>query len=166
MQLVRVVALVAATMTTGLIAGLFYAYACSVMIALRRADDRTFIDVMQRISKAIQNGWFALSFVGAFVFTALAAVLYLIAGEPLILLFVTAAFAAYLVCLVITFSGNIPLNNRLDAAGPADRIADPAAVRQRFEAPWVRLNTARTLASTVAFGCLCMALALRAVEST
>ncbi|EQD82634.1 hypothetical protein N599_29655 [Saccharopolyspora erythraea D] len=71
------VALIAATITTGLIAGLFYAFACSVMPALRGTDARTFIDVMQRVNRAILNGWFAAAFAGAFLLTAQAAVLHI-----------------------------------------------------------------------------------------
>lgn len=158
--LVRGATLVAATMTMGLVTGLFYAYACSVMIGLRRTDDRTFIDVMQRINVAIQNGWFALSFIGAFVFTSLAAVLHLRGGERSTLLPVSAALVFYLVALVITFRVNIPLNNELDKAGQPDRIIDPGVVRERFETAWVRWNIARAVLCTGAFGCLCWALIL------
>jgi uncharacterized membrane protein len=49
------VVLVAATVTMGLIAGLFYAYACSVMLGLRQTDARTFVYAMQRINVAILN---------------------------------------------------------------------------------------------------------------
>lgn len=44
-----------ATAGMGLLAGLFYAYACSVMPGLGRADDRTLVDAMQQIDKAIEN---------------------------------------------------------------------------------------------------------------
>jgi hypothetical protein len=44
-----------ATLTTGLMAGVYYAYACSVMLGLARTSDRTFIDVMRQINVAIQN---------------------------------------------------------------------------------------------------------------
>ena len=71
LALFRGVALVAATMTTGLMAGLFYAFACSVMLGLNRTDDRTFVGAMQRINVAILNAWFLVSFVGALVFTIL-----------------------------------------------------------------------------------------------
>jgi hypothetical protein len=46
--------LLAAALTTGLMVGLFYAYACSVMPALRRLDDRTFV-VMQRIQREMDR---------------------------------------------------------------------------------------------------------------
>ncbi|WP_231935211.1 anthrone oxygenase family protein [Micromonospora viridifaciens] len=54
---------------------------------------------------------------------------------------------------------NVPLNEQLDRAGPGD---DPAAVRGRFEASWVRWNLARTVTSVAAFGCLIGGLLARA----
>jgi len=159
MEPVRVVALVLATLTMGLIAGLFYAYACSVMLALGKTDDRVFIEVMQRVNSSIQNGWFALSFIGAALFTAASVVLNIGSGNTGRLVLVSVALVLYLVAFGITVRGNIPLNVQLDAAGPAARIADPAAARARFERPWVRLHLARTLFTIGAFVVLCVALA-------
>ncbi|MGH3875241.1 MAG: hypothetical protein ACRDSR_27715 [Pseudonocardiaceae bacterium] len=53
--------LVAATLATGLLAGLFYAFAVAVMIGLHRVDDRTFVGAMQQINVGIQDGWFFIS---------------------------------------------------------------------------------------------------------
>ena len=66
-----------ATVTMGLMAGLFSAFAYSVMPGLGQTDGRTFVDAMQRINVAILNGWFFIIFIGAMVFTALAGVLHL-----------------------------------------------------------------------------------------
>src|SRR2546430_1686247 len=71
------VALVAATITTGLIAGLFFAFACAVMPALGRSSDRTFVEAMQKINVAILNGWFMLCFLGSLFLGILAVVLHL-----------------------------------------------------------------------------------------
>jgi uncharacterized membrane protein len=158
--LIRGAALVAATITMGLMAGLFYAYACSVMPGLSRTDDRTFVSAMQRINVAIINGWFLPGFLGAFVFTALAAALHLRGNARDALPWIAAAVLLYGVVLVVTFRFNIPLNDTLVAAGEPDRIADLAAVRERFEATWVRWNIARAVASTAALGCLTWALVL------
>jgi uncharacterized membrane protein len=158
--LFRGVVLVAATMTVGLIAGLFYAYACSVMIGLGRASDRTFVEAMQRINTAILNGWFFVCFLGALVLTILAAVLHLSEGRRPVLPWIVAAIVLYGATLVITAAVNVPLNNVLDAAGAPDRIADLAAVREHFETTWVRWNLARAVTSTAAFGCLTWALVL------
>lgn len=39
--------LAAATVATGLVAGVYYAFACSVMLGLGASGDRTFIEAMQ-----------------------------------------------------------------------------------------------------------------------
>ncbi|MFJ6141165.1 DUF1772 domain-containing protein [Kitasatospora sp. NPDC092286] len=160
MELSRVIALVAATVTTGLTAGLFYAYACSVMPALREAEDRTFIEVMQRVNVAILNGWFMLGFVGALLCTGAAVALHVPADGRHVLPAVVAALVFYVAALGVTRRINIPLNDALAAAGTPPRIGDPAAVRGRFEARWVRWNVARALLCTAALGCLCWALVL------
>ena len=49
-------ALLLATITTGLMSGVYASYAFSVMPGLRGVDDRTFVDVMQRFNVAIGPG--------------------------------------------------------------------------------------------------------------
>lgn len=146
-----------ATVTSGLVAGLFYAFACSVMLGLRRVDDRAFIEVMQRINVAILNGWFAACFVGAPLLTLIALLLDPFDGRPLSLP-LAAALAIHIAALAITFRANIPLNNALEAAGPPAQITDPAQVRHSFEKPWVRWNLIRAIACTAAFALLCWSL--------
>src|ERR687889_2616758 len=67
--------LIGATITNGLMAGLFAAYSYAVMPGLARAGDRTFVEAMQQTNAAILNGWFGICFGGALVFAAAAAVL-------------------------------------------------------------------------------------------
>ncbi len=43
-------ALIATTVTTGLVAGLFYANSISVMLGLKRTDDQTCVNAMQQIN--------------------------------------------------------------------------------------------------------------------
>jgi uncharacterized membrane protein len=153
------VSLIAATITTGLMAGLFAAFAYAVMPALKGADDRTFVDVMQRINATIVNGWFMVSFVGALVFAALSAFLAWRGGGPA-LPWIICGLALYLVVFVITGTVNVPLNDRLTAAGDPGSIADLAGVRERFESVWVTWNVIRAFASSAAFGCFTWALAV------
>jgi len=159
-ELLRGATLIGATVTTGLMAGLFYSFAYSVMPGLHRSDDRTFVTAMQRINVAILNGWFAIIFGGALVLTAAATVLHVRGDGRSVLPWVAAALVLYVAALAITFGVNVPLNNALAAAGDPDRIADFAAVRERFETAWVRWNIARTVACMAAFGCLTWALVL------
>jgi uncharacterized membrane protein len=159
-ELTRGASLIAATVTMGLMAGLFFAWAQGVMTGLHRSSDRTFVEAVQQMNVAILNGWFALVFGGAAVFTVLAGVLYLRADARSVLPWVVAAFVLYLLVLIITFAVNVPLNDQLEAAGPVDRITDLAAVRARFETTWVRWNIVRAVLNTAAFGCLAWALIL------
>ena len=162
MDAVRAMSLIAATMSMGLMAGVFGLYAHTIMPGLGRTDDRTFVGAFQALDRAIINPWFlAGGFVGALVFTALAAVLHVPADRRSVLPWIAVALILYLVVFVITIGVNVPLNDAIKAAGDPDRIADPAMVRERFdEARWVAWNNVRTLASTAAFGCLAWALVL------
>ena len=121
----------------------------------------TFAGAFQQIDRAIINPWFFVSFFGALGFTALAAVLRLAADERSALLWIGGAFVLYLAVVVITLGINVPLNDEIKEAEEPDRIADLAAVRERFhEARWVGWNLFRAVASTVAFCCLAWALVL------
>lgn len=154
----RTVTLLAATLAAGLNAGLFYTYFFSVMPGLGSADDRTFVSAMQWLNVRILNGWFALAFVGTPVLIVLAAAVYLGADSRAALPWILAALTFAVLTLLITFAVNVPLNNQLAAAGEPDQIADLGAVRQRFEAAWVRWNTLRAATSVATFACLAWAL--------
>lgn len=160
MAVLRTLTLIGATLATGLCAGLFYSYACSVMPGLAKVDDRAFVDTMQRINVAILNGWFMLTFLGALLLVVAAGVLQWRGGDRTVLLWIGAAAVLYLAVLVITGAVNVPLNDRLAAAGDPYRLTDPAAVRAAFEDTWVRWNLARAVTGTAAFACLTWALTL------
>jgi uncharacterized membrane protein len=161
LRLSQAAALVAATMAVGLMAGVFALYAHAIMPGLGETDDRTFVDAFQAIDNAIINPLFIPTFAGALVFTALAAALHLgETGRP-VLPWIAAALVLYLTAFVITVGVHVPRNNDLKAAGEPDRIADLAAVRERFdEDRWVRWNIVRAVAATAAFGSLAWALVL------
>jgi uncharacterized membrane protein len=157
MEALQGVSLVAATLTMGLMAGVFSLYSHAIMPGLRRTDDRTFVGAFQAIDTAIINVWFLPAFFGALALTALAAALHL--GEGSVLPWVLAAFVLYLISFVITIRVNVPLNNAIKAAGKPDEISDLAGVRRRFdEDRWSRMNLVRAIATTVALGCLAWAL--------
>src|SRR5215469_5353787 len=159
MEVLRSVALIAATMTMGLMAGVFALYANTIMPGLRRTDDRTFVGAFQSIDKAIINPLFMACFFRALLFTGLAAVLHLDADNRPVLPWLAAAFLLYMAAVVISVAANVPLNDALRAAGDPDRIGDLREVRRRFsESRWAAWNLVRALASVVAFGCLAWAL--------
>jgi uncharacterized membrane protein len=159
MDALRVGALLAATVSMGLVAGVFGLYAHTIMPGLGRTDDRTFVGAFQAIDRAIINPWFiGGGFFGALVLTIVAAATQL-GRDPLA--WIAAALVLYLATVGITMAVNVPRNDAIKAAGDPDGIADLAAVRARFdEARWRRWNLVRVAASTVAFALLAWALVL------
>jgi uncharacterized membrane protein len=141
----------AATVATGLIAGVYYIFACCVMPALARSDDRVYVEVMRDINDVIQNPVFLLGFLGAPLLSGWSA--WQLRGQPY-RWWVWAGCAAYAVGFLTTFAVNIPLNDDLAA------MTDPAAARDHFEDPWVAWNLVRAVLSTVALACLARALVL------
>ena len=158
-MVLRALTLLAATITMGLAAGAFALYAHTIMPGLKKTDDHTFVAAFQSIDRAIINPWFmAGAFVGALLFTLLAALAHL--GQDA-LPWIAAALVLYLVAFVITIAVNVPLNDAIKAAGDPDRIRDLAGVRERFhEARWAAWNLVRVATSLGAFGCLAWALVL------
>ncbi|MGW0932632.1 anthrone oxygenase family protein [Streptomyces sp. NPDC002644] len=162
METARSLVLVAATVTTGLVAGLFHGFSIAVMPGLARGDDRTLVDVMRRINVAILNGWFLAGYVGALLLDVASLVLVLLDdGSRAAVLPVAVATALYLAAVVLTARVNIPLNNALEQAGADSGPAAAAAARRRFEQPWVRANHGRTVLCTLALTALCWALVVQ-----
>jgi uncharacterized membrane protein len=160
-QMLTGAVLLAATITTGLAAGVFGLYSHTIMPGLHRTDDRTFVGAFQELDRAIINPWFMASFFGALVLTGLAAALQLGQSDRRPLPWIAIAFVLYLITVIITMAVNVPLNDAIKAAGDPDRITDLAEVRRNFnEAKWTTWNYVRVALSTSAFGFLAVALLL------
>lgn len=135
-------------------AGLFYAYSCSVNPGLQRLSDAGYLAAMQSINRAILNPVFLGVFLGTALLLPFATWFSYGAGPNLRFWLLLGAAACYLLgTFGVTMFGNVPLNEALDAfplenAGP-DQLA---AQRTRFEAPWNRLHALRTVAAVLAFG--------------
>nr|WP_042186390.1 anthrone oxygenase family protein [Kibdelosporangium sp. MJ126-NF4]CEL17245.1 integral-membrane protein [Kibdelosporangium sp. MJ126-NF4]CTQ91525.1 integral-membrane protein [Kibdelosporangium sp. MJ126-NF4] len=150
-----------ATLTVGLMAGFFFAFAILVMPSLGKVDDRAFVVTMQKINEGVQNGAFMFAFLGAFVFTGAAAIVHHRAGYRAAARWIIAAMLLYVVALALTIGGNVPLNDKLAGAGDPAVIADFAAARAAFdEGAWNALNAARTIACMLSLLALVPAIAL------
>jgi uncharacterized membrane protein len=149
------ITLVAATLLTGLMAGLYFAFSIAVMPGLARCDDRTFVEAMQAVNQRILNAWFGLAFAGAPLVILVAGALHLGDDATPLVFWTLAAFLLYALTLGITFRVNVPLNDVLEAADGEAQVA-----RERFERRWVRWNRVRTLLCTAALGCLAWVLVL------
>jgi uncharacterized membrane protein len=153
----RASTLLAATITMGLVAGVFALYAHTIMPGLRKTGDRTFVAAFQQIDRAIINPWFMTAFGGALVLTLLAGIANRGTGA---LPWIAVAFGLYLVAVIVTIAVNVPLNDAIKAAGDPNHI-DVAQVRAQFqETRWAAWNLLRVATTTPAFGLLAWALVL------
>lgn len=150
MDSITLIALVLTTVLTGLSAGFFYAWSCSVMPGLAKTDDHTFINAMQTINTAMLNPAFAVRFFGPLVGLPICMILVWQSGTNAALITIFGALIAYAATFVVTMTRNQPMNLELEAAGAFAVIAHPRDTRTYFEGPWVRWNHARTIASILA----------------
>ncbi|MEU8783675.1 anthrone oxygenase family protein [Streptomyces sp. NPDC048637] len=166
MRALQTATLLVATLGAGLMAGLFAAFAYAVMPGLARSADRTFVQAMQNINRAIINGWFLLPFLLPVPLLILATVLAWNGHGRVALPWVLAALVLYMAGFFVTSGVNVPLNNALDKADIASGKGDTGdddrdrAARAAFEGRWVTWNIVRALLHTAAFGVLACALLL------
>ncbi|MCW9705515.1 DUF1772 domain-containing protein [Fodinibius salsisoli] len=149
METIKLIILIGMVTFTGLTAGLFFAWSCSVMPGLSRVPDRVFITAMQSMNRAIQNPLFFSIFFGAALLLPLSS--YLFHGVALVFELLVGATIVYWVGVIgVTISGNVPLNNKLESFQLASVSEDDMfKIREGFESRWNRLNHVRTIASTV-----------------
>jgi uncharacterized membrane protein len=146
------ITLLIAAFTTALIAGLFYAYSCSVNAGLGKLPDAGYMAAMQSINREILNPLFFMSFMGTLIVLPVST--WLQYSNPVSTRFYLM-LAATLVYTIGTFGvtmlGNVPLNNALD--GFNLQSASPEMIHQQrelFEKPWNRLHSIRTVANAIA----------------
>jgi uncharacterized membrane protein len=163
MEALRTVTLVGATVTLGLIAGVFGLYAIAIMPGLGATDDRTFVRAFQAIDRAIITPLFLTLFFAPLVLAGAGLALHLGGPREPALPWIATAFALYFATVAITLAINVPLN---DAIKAAEDLAEDRSIRARFhEAKWIRWNVVRTLACAIAFACLAWALVLHGRSS-
>lgn len=146
-----------AALGSGLVAGVFFAFAAFVLSALARLEAPSGIAAMQSITAAIKSPLFLVVFFGT---AALAGVLGIAAplkwSEPgagwLLLgalLFLNGPFG-------VTLLKNLPLNNKLAATKPGS--ADGARFWEEFRAVWGLWNHVRWIGALGAAASFIMAM--------
>lgn len=145
--------LVISALLTGLSAGLFYSYSCSVNLGLNKLPDAEYLRAMQQINKAILNPAFFASFMGSVLVLILASWLSYSLQHAFQLKMLLTATSIYIVgVLGITIFGNVPLNDAL-ANFDISTATSGEIARHRilFEQPWNNLHTVRTCCAFAAF---------------
>lgn len=149
-----------ALFSTGLSAGLFYAWAVSVIPGTRRIADHSYVDTMQQINRAILNPGFFAIFFGAMVLMLWSAYLEFRTDMGSSFYFTLAAFIVYALGTVgVTAAGNVPLNEALDLIELNQLGAEELKItRQTYETKWNRLHNVRTVFSVISFVLLLLAI--------
>lgn len=147
MNSVLIPVMVGLAITSGLLAGFFFAWWCSSMIGLRNVSDPVFVETMQEINRVLPNGRFAVPFFAPVILAPICAYLAFGSGEITTGWWCVGATILSAVTFVITAAANVPLNNALEEAGRED----DSAARAAFEGPWTRWNNLRTATSILAF---------------
>jgi uncharacterized membrane protein len=146
-------ALAIATVLVGLSAGFFFTYEASVTLALADVSDVTYVEAFQAVNDTVRNPAFGLVFFGSIPAIAIAIAVNWtsVSTAPRVLL--GAALPLYLAGLIVTGTGNVPLNEDLADPG-ALTPAVAAEARAGFEDSWNQLNLLRALAIGTSFAAL------------
>jgi uncharacterized membrane protein len=149
---VRALSLGGATLTTGLVAGVFYAYSVSVDPGLAAQSDASYVATMQEINERIQNPLFFASFIGAVLFLLAALVVHLPRLRSSRFLLISLACLLYIGGgFLLTAFINVPMNDQLATVDPEAPALVLSRAREAYEGPWDFWNGVRTIFSTVAF---------------
>ncbi|NZD62012.1 DUF1772 domain-containing protein [Rhizobium sp. WYCCWR 11290] len=132
---------------SGAIFGFFYAWVCSTMWGLDRADPRVAIAAMQAMNASVRNAVFFPAFFLTPVILGLTAAAAHFSGRGAAAFWFGAAAAVYLVFgLMLTFT----VNEALAATTVPGDIAAAREIWRDYSPRWQVWNQARALASGIA----------------
>ena len=149
----------ASALGTAMVAGVFFAFSTFVMSGLDRAGTAHAVPAMQGINLAAVRPPLMLLLFGTLILLLTSAgALMVDRGWSLVTGLAITAFLIYGAgVVVVTASGNVPLNNRLARSldGGAAAAAWPA-----YAGPWTRLNHLRTVTAALSAGLMLVTLVL------
>jgi len=137
-----------AALSSGLIAGVYFAFSGFIMQAFRKIDTTQFIAAMNAINETILRSLFMPLFFGSSLISVLLIIVAIAnwdeAGSELTLIAGAIYFVGMFVCTVLF---NVPLNNTLAKIDP-DSV-DAHHVCSRYLKTWTKWNHLRTVSSLV-----------------
>jgi len=152
------VAVFAAAIGSGLVAGIFFAFSTFVMAGLARLPASQGVAAMNHINVTVINPAFMTAFMGM---TGLSLALGIGAlfwwSEPGAKLVFAASLLYFFGCFGVTMVFNVPLNNRLASVS----VAESAALWARYLKVWTMWNHVRTIAPMLASALFVAAQVLR-----
>lgn len=147
-----------AVLTTGMMAGIVFAYANSVMPGLRKAEDRTFVLAIRHLTSSVANPLFLIISNGALLAQIGFIVVAVLMQQSSQIVLGSIALIFYIATLLITFLGNLPLNKAIISAELPASDAKWNELRVRFESSWTLLNNLRTITCILSVSTLIVAL--------
>jgi uncharacterized membrane protein len=143
------ITLIITAITTALMAGLFFAWSCSVTPGLARVSTPEYLAAFQSMNRAILNPVFMVCFMGTVILLPLSTYQQYSQPVSISFWFFLIASVLYIVGVFgVTMAGNVPLNDMLDKFQmQGASLESMEALRNKFEAPWNKLNMIRTFSS-------------------
>ena len=142
--------LVVSAALCGLMAGFFFAYSVSVVLALETLSGSEYIPVMQEINEKVLNIVFGAVFFGA-VIVPIGGIVLLVLWETWTTQYGRLFLAGTIIYLIgtflVTIRIHIPMNNRIATWSSTSPPNEWATVRAR----WRRWNHVRAAAAVVSF---------------
>ncbi|MEM9052040.1 MAG: anthrone oxygenase family protein [Bacteroidota bacterium] len=137
---------------TGLSAGLFYAWQVSVIPGTMKINHLNYLETMQSINREILNPRFFLIFFGPILLLAVGSALSYSSPKIVLVLMILATLTYLLGTFGITVTGNVPLNEQLEAMNLSEMSTDKLAkYRAEYETEWNKFHTWRTVAAVLSF---------------
>ena len=142
--------LVVSAVLGGLMAGFFFAYSASVVLALRTLSASEYTTVMQEINEKVLNVVFGVVFFGAVVVPIGSAIIVVLLEYWTTLsgqLFLAGVIVYLVGTFLVTARIHIPMNDHIATWSPMSPPDEWATVQAR----WGRWNHVRTTAAAVSF---------------
>ncbi|MEA3411159.1 MAG: anthrone oxygenase family protein [Pseudomonadota bacterium] len=137
-----------AALSSGLIAGVYFAFSGFIMQAFRKIDATQSIAAMNAINKTILHSLFMPLFFGSSIVSVVLIIFAFVhwgeTGAEVTLVAGAVYFVGMFVCTVLI---NVPLNNSLSRLDPNSADAHP--VWSRYLKVWTNWNHLRTVSSLV-----------------
>lgn len=160
MEILFYITVIIAIISTSVVAGTVFAYLNSVMPGLRNADDRTFVLANRYLNVAVDNPTFLIisnlalvAQIGLVVFSALIL-------NTMLTVILSFSLLAYIVTLLITFMGNLPLNKTIIKASLKQSDSGWKQLRDGFENQWKFFNLLRNLSCFISLILIIIALTI------
>ncbi|MDO6762586.1 DUF1772 domain-containing protein [Agarivorans sp. 1_MG-2023] len=143
--------LLLAAITSGVVAGIFFAFSNFVMPALARLTNEQGLAAMQSINVTVLNPGFFMVFIGS-ALLSLASLIWQFTLAVNINYYAVAASLSYLIgCFAVTALANVPRNKALALISSQTAVStEDAQYWRTYLQSWTAWNHLRTVASAMA----------------